>query len=116
MSSSERVTFLGQKGDFRTVVKESVRNSIQDLLSKDAMEALVSFVPPDLLATSPSDFHTKLSEILHDGAEILEYLVLKDLAERLGIKPPAEDDFDIVEFMRQGRTAFGGKAGTQGES
>ena len=110
MSASRKVTPLQQEGDFGMLVSESVMTSIEDLLSRDAMEALVSYVPPRLVVNSPQEFHSKLAEILHDGAEILEYLVLKDLAERLGIQAPTEDNVDIVDFMERGRAAaFSGR-------
>ena len=96
---------MQQEEDFTLAVQESVVTSIQDLLSVDAMQALVSYVPPALLVTSPMEFHAKLSEILHDGAEILEYLILMDLAAKLGIRPPDENDLKLVEFMEQGRAA-----------
>ena len=101
---------MQQDEDFTLAVQESVVTSIQDLLSVDAMQALVSYVPPALLVTSPMEFHAKLSEILHDGAEILEYLILKDLAAKLGIRPPDENDLKLVEFMEEGRAAAHGGA------
>jgi len=105
MSSSKRMTTLQQEEDFRAVVRESLMTSIGDLLGQDAMEALVSYVPPELLVTSPQDFHSKLAGILHSGAEILEYLIVKDLAERLGIQAPNEHSVNLAEFVERGRDA-----------
>jgi hypothetical protein len=99
------MTSVQQEEDFKMIVQDSVMTSIADLLSADAMQALVSYVPPELLVTSPEEFHSRLSTILHDGAEILEYLILKDLAGRLGIRPPDEDGVNIIEFMEKGRAA-----------
>ncbi|HEV2139002.1 MAG TPA: hypothetical protein VGR53_09170 [Nitrososphaerales archaeon] len=93
---------MKQEENLRAVVQSSVEQSIRDVLGAEAMKTLIFHVPPELLITSPLEYRERLVAIVKNGAPTLEYLILKDLSEHLGIRL-GKDSSDVVMFMKRVR-------------
>ena len=108
MSTSKKDK-LSQEDKLRELVGASVTESIRDALGDSAMEALTYYIQPDLLISSPKEFHQKLKEIIKDAAPTLEYLIVKDLSERLGVQPRSgtSDLEGIIQIAKE--AMLGGK-------
>ncbi|MGD0319652.1 MAG: hypothetical protein ABSB56_08150 [Nitrososphaerales archaeon] len=102
MSTSKKDR-LSREEKLRELVRASVTESIRDALGDSAMKALTYYVQPDLLISSPREFHQTLEKIIKDATPTLEYLIVKDLSERLGVQPRlgASDLEGIIQMAKE---------------
>ena len=88
--------------------------SIKDAIGEEAMKVITFNVSPDLVVTSPKTFHDSLRELIKDAAPVLEYLIIRDLSDRLGVHPERADS-SLEEFIETARRAMrsGGMRGLE---
>src|SRR2546426_5714667 len=103
MLDPKRIVLLREEENFRSLVRDSVLNSYKGLFGESIVKALAFYAPPELAATSPQEFHEKLRGVVKDGASTLEFIIMKDLSECLGLQSRKEDE-DLQDFIQRART------------
>ena len=76
--------------------------SIKDALGEPAMKVITINISPGLASSSPKTFHDSLRELIKDATPVLEYLIIRDLSERLGVHPERADS-SLEEFIETAR-------------
>lgn len=74
-------------GRFDRLLIASIREGLQNVLSRDAMEATVFHLNIDIDNPDLDLIHSKLRRIFGKGADIIEKVIIQELYLRIGIDP-----------------------------
>ena len=103
-----------QKTEFSELFRESVHDTLKNILGEIGMQTVVSMLQLDQRSHDPREVHEKLHSrlypIVKEGVVTLERAIAKDLHRRVGLCYEEEPPFDFVKCVIRAREAFEGLA------
>lgn len=102
------------KTEFSEIFRESVHDTLKNILGEMAMQTVVSMLQVDEHLHDPRElhetFHGRLYPIVKEGVVTLERAIAKELHRRVGLCYEEEPPFDFVKCVIRAREAFEGLA------
>lgn len=83
--STESLGLVETGEGFSGIVRSCMMASLENILGKPAIGALVLHFKLDQLANNPSQLHETLARVFGNGAAVLEKIILKELYRRLDL-------------------------------
>ena len=96
MSLSINETFK----EVESLIRETIDTSMKDLLGEKGREATMFHVALSDYAKESKEFHVRLFSIFHQGSEVVEKMIVRDLYSRLNIPLKEGSRFDYEESIR----------------
>ena len=102
---TERAVVGNSKG-FEKLFGDTIMSSIRDLLGESSMRAILYHLNLENVGGDPQMFDTKLRELLHAPATIIEEIIIKDLFKKLDLLYSPKGAFDFQRYAHAAKEFY----------
>ena len=88
---------------FRNHLIDSAEATFEAILGRDARLVLSYHIPSSLIGDDPRRFHERLCALVKGPAGTLEYLVVKEVYERLGVRFLENGPLDFLKSIQEAK-------------
>lgn len=81
-------------------VRETINQSMKDLLGESGAQAASFHIGLTAYEKEPREFHVRLISMFHQGSDVIERMIIKDLYRKLDIPSVAKPMFNYEESVR----------------
>lgn len=91
---------VSKRTEFNDLVSMCIETGLSDMLGVNAAKAIFFHIKYDKFNGDPEEFSKKLRSLFNTRADLLERVILRELARRLNIRFSEDEATDFNTFVR----------------